>query len=257
VNLSSTRTDLHCHYLPGVDDGVRSFEEGVALCRGLRQLGYTRVAATPHIRTGMFDNRSADLRERFREFARASQDLDGMPELLLGAEHFCDDVFWNLFERGDVLPYGSDVVASPEERAPPRPRGLLLELPPERLPLQLGERCFRMHVRGVRTVLAHPERYAPLFTTTEPIERLLEMGVLPLLDLMSLCGKYGRRPKQAAERMLEEGAYYAACSDCHKPQDVEVVADAIERLRELLGAEPAEELLATRTDGILRGELES
>ena len=82
-----------------------------------------------------------------RQAARGSR---GMPELVLGAEHFCDDRFWGLFERGRTLPYTGG-------------KALLLELPPERMPLGLDERCFRMQVRGVRPVLAHPERYAPLF----------------------------------------------------------------------------------------------
>src|SRR5690606_8693682 len=151
----------------------------------------------------------------------------GMPQLLLGAEHFCDDVFWNLFESGEALYYADS-------------KALLFELPPDRIPLGLADRCFRMPVKGVQPVLAHPERYTPLFDSTAPIERIVEMGVACLLDLMSLTGKYGRKPRRAAERMLEEGVYYAACSDSHKPADAEQVAQGVERLIDLVGEEEAE-----------------
>lgn len=235
--------DLHCHYLPGVDDGVRTQDEGIALCRGLADIGYATVAATPHIRTAMFENHKAELEQRFAQFTADAQQASDLPQLVLGAEHFCDERFWMLFERGEVLPYTGS-------------KALLLELPPDSIPIGLGERCFRMQVRGVRPVLAHPERYGPLFGSSAPIERLIEMGVLGLLDLMSLAGKYGRKPRRTAERMLEEGVYYAACSDCHRPADVEMVASAIERLGALVGAEQAHELLCEHPRAILRDEID-
>ena len=235
--------DLHCHYVPGIDDGVRTHQEGVQLCQALKRIGYAAVTATPHIRAAMFDNEKTDLERRFAGFvAEASAEPD-MPELLLGAEHFCDDRLWELFEHGAVLPYTGG-------------KALLIELPADTVPLWLADRCFRMQVRGMRPVLAHPERYAPLFGSTAPIERPLEMGVPALLDLMSLVGKYGRKPRATAERMLEEGAYYAACSDCHRPADVELVARAIERLTELVGEDDADALLDAHPRAILQGEVD-
>jgi len=235
--------DLHCHYLPAVDDGVRTHEEGVALCRALESIGYATVAATPHIRSAMFENRRPDLEQRFARFVEQTREEQGMPELLLGAEHFCDDLFWSLFERDQALPYTGGKAA-------------LIELPPEQIPLGLDERVFRMRVREVHPVLAHPERYAPLFGSSAPIERAVEMGALPQLDLMSLVGKYGRRPQRAAERMLEEELYFAACTDCHRPDDVELVAEALERLAELVGEDGAQALTNENPRAILRGEVE-
>ncbi len=236
--------DLHCHYLPGVDDGVRTMEEGVRLCTALASVGYETVVTTPHIRTAMFDNRRADLEARFARFCAATHDVPGMPETGLGAEHFFDDVFWQLFEGGQSLPL-------------PGGRAALVELPPEMFPQRLEERVFEMNVKGVRPVLAHPERYAPLFRRSDPIDPLLEVGVLPQLDLMSLTGRYGRRPRKAAERMLEEGVYYLAASDCHRPTDVEVVAEALEILHRLVGDEEAVELLADNPRRVLAGTVES
>lgn len=235
--------DLHCHYIPGIDDGVRTQEEGLALCRELRAIGFAKIAATPHIRSAMFDNDAEDLRRRFAQFSEAARGRDDLPELMLGAEHFCDDRFWQLFESGRTLPYAGG-------------KALLIELPPDRLPLGLDQRCFRLRVRGLVPVLAHPERYAPLFGSSEPIERLLELGMVALLDLMSLVEKYGRKPKRTAERMLEENVYFAACSDCHRPADVELVGAAIERLRALVGRDEAEQLLTAHPAAILRGEVE-
>lgn len=232
--------DLHCHYLPAIDDGVRTLEEGIELCRGLRALGYDTVIATPHIRSGMFDNRKADLVQTYDNFVRAAASHDGMPLTGLAAEHFCDDIFFELFERGETLPY-------------PGGHAALIEFPPERIPLRIEDRFFHMRVRGVRPVIAHPERYTPAFRSSEPIANLVDRGALALLDVMSLTGKYGRKAEQAAERMLEDGLYYAACSDTHKPADLEHLQRSIERLSVLVGADEAQELLGEHPKLILAG----
>jgi protein-tyrosine phosphatase len=236
--------DLHCHYIPAIDDGVRTHEEGVLLCQALKRIGYQTVVATPHIRSAMFENRKPDLVQRFEQFVARSRDEADMPELSLGAEHFCDDVFWQLFETQQALPYAGDKAA-------------LIEFPPEHLPLGIEGRVFRMQVRGVRPVIAHPERYPALFASSAQLLRLVELGAVALLDLMSLTGKYGRKPKRTAERMLEEGAYYAACSDCHRPADVELVAEAIEKLRKLVGGPRAELMLDQHPRKILSGDVET
>jgi protein-tyrosine phosphatase len=235
--------DLHCHYLPGIDDGVRTVEDGVALLLALRAVGYETVVATPHIRTAMFENTKAGLETTYRDFVAETAGIDGLPVTGLAAEHYFDDVFWDLFSAERALPY-------------PGGHAALVEFPSRAIPRGVDHRMFEMNVRGVRPVLAHPERYDPLFKRTDPLDPLLEIGVLPLLDVMSLSGKYGRHPKKAAERMLREGAYYAACSDCHRPADVEVVAESIDRLKRLVGDEEAQELLADNPRHILEGTVE-
>ncbi len=231
--------DLHLHYVPGVDDGVRTLDESRQMLEGLKAVGYERCVATPHIRSGMFENRKAGLEQGFRD---VSEQLVGaaIPLLGLASEHFFDDVFWQLFERREVLPY-------------PGNNAILVELHPDRWPRGLTERFFQMQVRGLRPMLAHPERYSPLANDTDALDALLDAGAMTQLDLMSLVGHYGDRPRRVAERMLEEGAYDIACSDAHRPEDVDRVASAIERLRVLVGAAEVTALLATNPAGVLDG----
>lgn len=235
--------DLHCHYLPGIDDGARTLDEGLRILTGLAKIGYTTVVATPHIRTAMFDNRKPGLERSYAELRAIARDVPRLPETGLAAEHYCDDVFWQLFCDGQAMPY-------------PGGKAALVEFHYEHWPRRVEDRFFEMQIQGVRPVLAHPERYSALFSTTDPIDPLLEVGTVALLDIMSLVGRYGRRSKHAAERMLDEGVYYAACTDSHRPGDVERVAEAITRLRSLVGAEETEELLAENPRRILSGDVE-
>ena len=235
--------DLHLHYLPGVDDGVREVSQGIALCQGLKRLGYTKTVATPHIRTAMFDNQRATLEPVFEAFVALARDAEDMPELGLAAEHFCDDVFWRLFEEGQTIAYPGGYAA-------------LIEFPEATIPLGIEQRFFEMRVRGVAPVLAHPERYRPLFGNSKALEAMLDAGLILQLDLMSLVGRYGRRPRKAAERLLGESAYFLACSDSHRPEDVPKVAEALERLFDLAGDDYAQRLLSDNPRRILSGELD-
>lgn len=238
--------DLHCHYVPAVDDGVRTLDESRRLLAGLRALGFSEVVATPHIRTAMFENRRPGLEAAF---AKLTSDLGSeiergeVPRLSLGAEHFCDDVFIGLFEAGAVLPYRGG-------------RSILVEFHYDAWPKRIEEQFFKMQVKGLRPLLAHPERYRALFDETDPLDALLDAGAMTLLDTMSLVGKYGRHARRAAERMLEEGAYDAACSDAHRPDDLEPMQRGIERLRALVGAEEASAMLGSRARGIVEGTYE-
>ena len=233
--------DLHCHYLPGIDDGVRTLEEGIQLCQGLASIGYERVVATPHIRTRMFDNNKSALIGHAQAFKEATAEIERMPALGLGAEHYFDDVFWRLFTEGNAVAY-------PGEHA------ILVEFPTELLPMRIGDFLFEIQTRGFKPVIAHPERYRPFFKNSDALRPLVQGGALPLLDVMSLVDRYGSHPRQTAERLLEEGLYYAACSDAHRPTDVPVVKEAIERLHDFVGEEQAHQLLGEHPRAILNGE---
>jgi protein-tyrosine phosphatase len=236
--------DLHCHYVPGIDDGVASVEDGLAVLAGLYKLGYTKVAATPHIRVGMFDNDPDALRRAFESFQTAASQTPNLPELILGCEHHVDSGFDALLEGGRLIPYTGE-------------HAVLIELPPEQLPLHLDRRIFALRRKRLRPVIAHPERYSPFFDSSAKLETLLDLGAVALLDVMSLVDKYGRRPRKAAERMLEEGVYDAACTDCHRVSDVAVCAEAIAALRAIVGREEADFLLSEGPAQILAGTLET
>lgn len=234
----TSRIDLHCHYLPAVDDGVRTTEEGVELLRLMKQLGYRKVVATPHMRTAMFPNSRGGLETEFETFRKTVIDEPALPELGLASEHYFDDVFWQRFHDNEVLPY-------------PGGQAILVELPPKRFPVGLENAVFRMGVRGRVPVLAHPERYEPLFRNSKALDPLLSAGAVAQLDLLSLVGHYGAKPRKAAERMLEEGVYHLACSDCHRPKDVDLVRKAIELLQSHGGPHLTQRLLETGPASLL------
>ena len=235
--------DLHCHYLPAVDDGVRSEDDGVALLRALKAVGFDHVVATPHIRPAMFDNRSAPLREAYASMRTRLDREEGLPETSLAAEHFFDDTVFELLMRGEGLPYRAG-------------RSVLLEFANEQLPINLHARLFDLRRKRLRPVIAHPERYQPVMKKPKKLaEELRRAGGVLLLDVGALDGKYGSRARDTAEALVEEGVYYAACSDAHRAEDAEPVARGIARLEKMLGVEDATVLLRERPNEILEGRI--
>ncbi len=233
--------DLHSHYVPGIDDGVRDVNEGVALLKELGQLGFERVIATPHMRPGLFDNQREDL-ERAFEALRPHFDQPGLPETALSSEHYFDDVVYQRLLEGRGLPY-------------PGGKAVLLEFYEIDFPPMI-DRCFsELRRRGLLPVIAHPERYRCLWGSTDALERLVDGGAAALLDTAALVGKYGRKPQEAAEAILELGLYHAACSDAHRPADAAQVERGMRRIEELYGPDELAFLFDEGPRALLGGEL--
>jgi protein-tyrosine phosphatase len=232
--------DLHLHVVPGVDDGVGTLEDAIRICRELKAMGYAQLVTTPHIRSRMFENRAENLREAFAQLLAASSAEPSLPALALSAEHHCDALFLELFERGALLPY-------------PGAKALLLEFANEALPVAFDRLAFRLASKGLKPIIAHPERYVPLFKRTTAIHHLLDQEVGLQLDLMSLAGKYGRAARKAAERMLDEGVYTIAATDTHRVDDLPRVASSLALLHKLVGDDEAALLLADNPRRLLAG----
>ncbi len=234
--------DLHCHWIAAIDDGVKTPEEGLDLLRRLRAAGFGLVVATPHMRPGMFDNDRRALELAFAAMCPHLVGRDDLPDVHLSSEHFLDDIVFGRLVKGQGLPY-PDLGTSTAPAGPRRTRGVLVEVSPQGFPAQLQHRFFDLGRAGLRPVLAHPERYQPVWKDDACLDPLLDAGACLLLDVCSLVGKYGRASRKAAEKLLDEEAYEAACSDAHRPGDVDTVVDAIDVLERRVGRDEAERLL--------------
>jgi len=235
--------DMHCHWLAGVDDGAQTPAESLELLRGLRGCGFDLVMATPHMRDGLFDNTRAELEKAYAVQQTLFAGEPGLPERGLACEHHFDDIVFSRLLSGEGLLY-------------PGNRAALVELPTERFPVRLQERLFELRCRRIRPVLAHPERYRPVWRDLHVLEPILDGGTVLLLDLGALSGRYGRTVRRSAEELLEAGYYYAACSDAHKVDDLGPIAQGIARLVDLAGADEASFMLSEGPRSILEGRVE-
>ncbi len=241
--------DLHCHWIAAIDDGARSVEASLAMLRGLKQAGFDTVMATPHMRPGMFDNDRAALEAAFERMKPHLAGQADLPAVFLASEHFFDEIVFARLLDGQGLPYPD--VGPSGAAAPKKKRGVLVELPTQAFPARIERRFFDLGRAGLRPVLAHPERYQPVWKDDSCLDPLIDAGACLLLDVCALVGKYGRASQKAAERLLESDAYEAACSDAHRPEDAEITERAIEALTRRVGKAETERLLNAGPRGIL------
>jgi protein-tyrosine phosphatase len=235
--------DLHCHFLPGIDDGASTVADGVAMLEGLRALGFQRVVATPHMRPGMFDNEKQGLTQAFERFLPELRDR-AVPEISLSSEHYFDERVYTRLLNGEALPY-------------PGGRAALLEFYEIDFPPLIEQRLFDLRRRRILPVIAHPERYRKFWDQPEALERLVDQGVATLLDCMALVGKYGRRPQRAAEDLLERELYQAACTDLHRPSDLETVHKSLLLLEKRYGKAELDFLFTVGPTALLAGQMPS
>jgi protein-tyrosine phosphatase len=234
--------DLHCHWIPGIDDGVTDVGEARALLQGLAALGFERVIATPHMRPGLFDNDREALLEAFAAAEAALTGAEGLPARGLSSEHFFDEIVFQRLLDGQGVPY-------------PGGHAVLVEFRTSSFPPGLEQRLAQIRRLGLTPVIAHPERYQPLWQHPEALERLLDAGAVALLDVAALAGKYGARPEQSARALLERGLYHAACSDAHRPADLAAVAQGMAALSAEYGAAELDALLGSGPREILEGRV--
>jgi tyrosine-protein phosphatase YwqE len=189
-------TDRHSHILFGVDDGIRTLEDSLAVLVYCEEVGIKEVWCTPHIMEDV-QNTTEGLRERFAQLQQAYQ---GPIKLHLAAEYMLDTLFEERFKAGDLLTMEDNTI--------------LVETSTWNPPTDMTGTLRRIQKAGYRPLLAHPERYRYL---TEPgYERLHKMGVHFQMNLGSLVGYYGETAMGKAHDLLEKGWYSEVGSDCHR-----------------------------------------
>ena len=197
--------DLHCHILPGVDDGAPTLEDAVAMCRLAAADGCEAMVATPHQRRAPWWNDDvAQLRALAGQLQEKVREAIGNGfRVLLGGEIHVDREVLSEVERlpeGTILPLAGS-------------RYLLLELDRWGGVDEAVQLVHEVTVAGWRPVLAHPELIPWL--DFDLLSHLVRLGALAQVTAMSITGDFGRRPMQDSHRMIEAGLVHFVASDAH------------------------------------------
>ena len=189
------KADIHCHVLPGVDDGSPDSPHSLEMLSFMEEeIGFRSVCLTPHVMQD-YPNNAAMLREHFESFR---PHYKGSMRLHLAAEYMLDASFADHLRHG-VLPLGRE--------------HLLVETSYMNAPVGFQDMLLDIWHQGYHPVLAHPERY--MYMEESDYAALKAKGYDFQLNLLSLSGYYGRRPKQVSEHLLDQGYYDYVGTDLH------------------------------------------
>ena len=202
--------DMHCHILPGVDDGAGSLEESLAMLQAAKEAGVTEIVCTPHCRAPYFDYNAM-----WDSFEFLVGRVDGFP-LHMGFEVNIA-MLWELgYEWVDHLAFDDT-----DE--------FLLELQTNatREDFRRYERAiFEIQGRGYQVIITHPERYHAIQEDMSLAEDLVRMGCVLQASADFIAGGRLGREKKPAKRMMKEGLYTYIASDAHHPQHYRFLAEA-------------------------------
>jgi tyrosine-protein phosphatase YwqE len=204
--------DIHSHLLPGLDDGVQSFEEAESIIRQFHKLGYRKLITTPHVMSDFFKNSNEIILAKHEELTQWLAAKEIFVEIQAAAEYYLDEELIRKIEMNErLLTFGNNY--------------LLFETNFMTEPLNLKEFIFLATTRGYRPVLAHPERYSYLQGNFSKAEDILNRGVLFQLNVSSISGYYSKAAQTIAQKLIDRGWIHLLGSDCHNQQHIQLLEE--------------------------------
>lgn len=239
--------DLHCHLLPGVDDGARDLSSALDLARASVANGIEQAVLTPHVLAGRWDNSVSSLTAIFCDYRQSLIEHQIPLEVYLGGEvHLLPDAF-NLLDVND-LPFVGGWRGY---------RVLLLELPDSHIPVGAMKAVEMFLRRGVLPMIAHPERNKDVMRNHKRLEPFLKAGCLVQLTAASVTGDFGEPAHKASLKLLDAGWATVVATDAHNlAHRPPMMAKARAALDELYGPEAGEVLTDANPRVILEGRPE-
>ena len=229
--------DIHSHILPEVDDGSKSWEISVAMCRMAAADGITHQVATPHAND------------------RYHYDRPYLQGLLVNLQQLVGNALTLSLGCDFHLSYDNlqDVLANPERYAIEGSHYMLVELSNYSVPQQTTDCFTQLGDRGITAVITHPERNPILRESPQRVVEWAEQGCVIQMTGSALTGFWGERVRRAAHWLLEHDAVHVLATDAHDTEKrVPVLSMAREAAAEICGEEVADALVQGNPQAIIQ-----
>lgn len=197
--------DLHCHLLPGLDDGAPAMDDTLVHARRLAAAGVMDVACTPHVKRIDFPRVDLHALAALRAEAQALIDAEGLGVRLHGGGELAHEDALAL-AAGEL-----ELIA----QGPEGTRWLLLETPFEGVRQDFVAAAERLWDLGYGVLMAHPERSAAIPGAEGRIRSLIARGALVQVNATSLLGHHGPAAQVGARHLVRQGLVFCLASDGH------------------------------------------
>jgi protein-tyrosine phosphatase len=213
VEGTPLEVDVHSHLLPGLDDGVKSIDDAIAVIETFQRLGYKKLITSPHVMSDGFRNTDSTILNALDQLRVHLQEKGISIEVEAIAEYYLDEVIMQrMLNDESFLTFNK--------------KHLLFETNFISEPFNLKEFIFRAMTKGYTPVLAHPERYLYLQADFSKVQDLYDRGVLFQVNINSITGYYSKQAQALAHRLIDKGWVHMLGSDCHSLQHIAVMQDA-------------------------------
>jgi protein-tyrosine phosphatase len=218
--------DLHCHILPGLDDGSNSAEESLAMARLALQDGIHTLVATPHTLDGLYDVTLTEITDGVASFQQLLRTESLDLRVCMGSDVHLSPGMVDRIKKGHVGTINNTG------------KYLLLELPPQTIPSGVKEEIFAMKVQGITPIITHPERHPAIMRDMTLLYDFIAMGALSQITAMSLTGEFGEAVRRCAQELLKHRLVHVIASDAHSADSrPPLLSRAVSEAAELTGSE--------------------
>lgn len=150
-------TEVHCHVLPGIDDGSPDVEHSLALIHQMKEWGLERIIATPHVTEASFENTPQTIGSAYSRLCQETN-LDELGiKLCYSAEYRMDDNFLGILQREEIIPMPGNHILIENSFLQPF--------------WNIKSLVFDLQIKGLSPILAHPERYAYYYDDKKNLQR--------------------------------------------------------------------------------------
>ncbi len=201
-------TDIHSHFIPGIDDGPAAMADSLLLLREMSDNGFSKLITTPHISADYFPNTRDKILQGLDQLREAATRSQITLPLEAAAEYMIDEKFMAMLRSKEPLLYFGD-------------RYVLIEMGFIQPSPMLQQAIFELQALDYKPVLAHPERYAYYHRMSlEILTALKDSGCLFQLNTIAFSGYYGKDTRLFAGKMLQSKLYDFAGSDIHHERHI-------------------------------------
>jgi protein-tyrosine phosphatase len=233
--------DIHCHLLPGLDDGASGLDEAMAMAEMAVADGLGTIIATPHQLGNFAKNSGTMIRAAAEKFQQLLDQRHVPLRVLPGADVRIEPDLVRKIRSGEVLTLGD------------RRRYVLLELPHE-VYVPLDRLLTELKSAGLIGVLSHPERNRGILKRPEVLRPLVESGCLLQVTAASLTGLFGLPVQTFSESLIEQGLVHFVSTDAHGTRTrPPILSTAFQRVSELAGRETAVDLCCRHPAAVVAG----
>lgn len=234
--------DLHCHLLPGIDDGAPDIATSLSMARIAVDDGITVTACTPHIYPGLYENTGPAICQAVAKL-QTQLDTAGIAlQVTSGADAHIDPNLVADLRSGRVPSLHNS-------------RYFLLEPPHHVAPPRLEEMVFNLLTADYVPVVTHPERLSWIEDHYEIFVELVKKGAWMQVTAGSLTGRFGTAAQYWGERLLDEGWVHILATDSHGiDRRPPLLAEGQRAAERWVGTTEALHLVQTRPQGILSND---
>ena len=198
--------DIHCHILPGMDDGSKSWPQTLLMAKNAVKQGITHIIATPHHNNGAYVNLKEDIIGAV-DYVNGQLRREGIPLTLLPGQEI--RIYGDMVEDlkdGDLLPLN---VTS---------NYIFVELPNDHVPHHFPQLQFDLQISGYVPIIVHPERNEEIMANPEILYRFVSNGALTQVTAASVVGKLGKKTQRFTSQLIDHQLTHFIASDAHDPK---------------------------------------